>query len=278
MAQIGTIKIQTDVGIVEIPVFNEGDSGSNVYEFLKIQTENGTGFVPLVEPKDADYNYIRINTENNGVLAINKSKSIVSKLIDDDFNGSSGDSLGENYLISQGIRKSRNTDTTTFTFHEDGNSNLDFSHDGSGGNHLFGEVATDLTQLSNNGWKISVSGYSYTYNSQQNNIRMGVVDRTDRSNYIEFHETEGSGVNPRIAGNNVNSSGSHTDISFSGGTKYDFTFSMSSGKITVKKNGSEIHSISNYPVGEYVWFVMNENDSDSSASETSLVDRLLIEK
>lgn len=94
---------------------------------------------------------------------------------------------------------------------------------------------------------------------------------------MEFMETETSGVNPRVAGNNINTSESYTEVSFSGGTKYDFTFTMSSGTITVEKDGTEVHSISNYPSGEYVWFTMNENDSDTSASGTSLIDQLRIE-
>lgn len=71
MAQIGTIKLQTqNSGTVDVPVFNTGDSGSNVFEFLRVQTASGTGFIPLVDTAEATFPYLRVQSQNNGVVAV----------------------------------------------------------------------------------------------------------------------------------------------------------------------------------------------------------------
>jgi hypothetical protein len=194
----------------------------------------------------------------------------------DDYQGSKGTTLGSDYLISQGIRKPRNTDT--FTFQEKGGSSMNMHHDGSGSDNTFGEIALDINSLSNNKWVLNMYGQSWSYNSQQNNYRIGLVDKTNRDNFCEFMETESSGVNPRVAGNNVNSSYTSNNVSFTGGTKYNWSFKMNNGMITVYKDGRKVFSKSGYPPGEYVWFVMNENDSDTSTQETHLLDRLEITK
>lgn len=223
----------------------------------------------------------------NGEVTISISNSVVSKtyrrsfvisdgntIFSDDFTGANGDTLGNDFLISQGLRKSRNDDTSGFTFKEDGNSNMEMTHTGSGTSNGFGEIALDTNRLSNDRWTVNMEGQSWTYNSQENNYRVGVIDRTDRSNFCEFMETETTGVNPRVAGNNVNSSYSSNDVSFSGGTKYDWSFRMDNGTITVYKDGTEVFSKSGFPAGEYTWFVMNESDGDTSKGETHLLDRL----
>jgi hypothetical protein len=196
----------------------------------------------------------------------------------DDYQGSKGTKLGSDYLISQGIRRPRNTDTETFNFQENGGSSMNMKHDGSGSDNTFGEIALDINLLSNNEWEINMYGQSWSYNSQQNNYRIGLIDKTNRDNFCEFMETESSGVSPRVAGNNVNSSYTSNDVSFAGGTKYDWSFNMNNGKITVYKDAKKVFSKSGFPAGEYVWFVMNENDSDTSAEETHLLDKLEIMK
>jgi hypothetical protein len=79
MGQIGTLKLQTgNSGIVEVPVFNIGDSGANVYEFLRVQTDSGTGFVPLAAPNSATHDYLRVKSQNHGVVAVHDAASLVS--------------------------------------------------------------------------------------------------------------------------------------------------------------------------------------------------------
>jgi len=73
MAQIGTIRLQTqNNGTVDVPVFDTGDSGSSVYEFVRVQTAGGTGFIPA----DASYPYLRVQTQNNGIVAVNDTATL----------------------------------------------------------------------------------------------------------------------------------------------------------------------------------------------------------
>jgi len=70
MAQIGSVKLSTDGGNIVVPIFELGDSGSNVKEFWRINTSSGVGFLPLADPAEASFPYIRIKTQNYGVLAL----------------------------------------------------------------------------------------------------------------------------------------------------------------------------------------------------------------
>lgn len=179
----------------------------------------------------------------------------------------------DTFVISDGIRRSRNTNTTTFTFNTD-KYPIELKHDGSSSNNYFGEIAHDITNLSNNYWEIKIKNWNYTYNNQTNNIRIGVVDRTDETNYFEFAETEA--INPKIQANSVSSGYKSNTVSFSSNTDYTFKYIMDNGSIKCIRDGSEILSHSGYPSGEYTFFVMNENDSSSSASETSKIDEVSV--
>lgn len=71
MAQIGTIGLQTqNNGVINVPVFESGDSSGSVYEMVRVQTASGVGFIPAVDPADASFPYVRVQTENYGVLAL----------------------------------------------------------------------------------------------------------------------------------------------------------------------------------------------------------------
>lgn len=71
MAQIGTIRVDTqNNGTVSVPVFNTGDSGSSVYEFVRVETASGTGFIPVTNTTDATYPYLRVHSQNNGTVAV----------------------------------------------------------------------------------------------------------------------------------------------------------------------------------------------------------------
>jgi hypothetical protein len=78
MAQLGTIKLQTDSGIVDLPVFDIGDSGGPVSEALRVQTDSGIGFIPLVDPADAasPQEAIRVQTDS-GVKVVTDSASLI---------------------------------------------------------------------------------------------------------------------------------------------------------------------------------------------------------
>lgn len=94
MSQIGTVKFETAThGVVEVPIFQLGDSGSNVYESVRVDTGNEIGFLPTVDPPDADYEYIRFLTNQHGTVAVFTDTNIgldVNFVIDT--SGSIGDS------------------------------------------------------------------------------------------------------------------------------------------------------------------------------------------
>lgn len=78
MGQIGTLKVETASGPVELPVFALGDSNSDTLEALRVQTASGPGFVPLDDPADADRPYLRVQT-GSGVKAVSTSPGLVAQ-------------------------------------------------------------------------------------------------------------------------------------------------------------------------------------------------------
>lgn len=75
MAQIGTIRVDTqNNGTVDVPVFETGDSSSDIYEFVRVETASGTGFIPVTDTGNAAYPYLRVQSENNGIVAITDTK------------------------------------------------------------------------------------------------------------------------------------------------------------------------------------------------------------
>jgi len=73
MGQIGTIGVETqNSGTVKVSVFNTGDSGSDVYEMVRVQTQNnGVGFIPVISnTSEASFPYLRVQTQNHGVCAV----------------------------------------------------------------------------------------------------------------------------------------------------------------------------------------------------------------
>lgn len=84
MTQIGTIQVQTDTnGIIDVPVFSTDDTTSQTFDMLRVGTDGGTGFVPLIDPTDAAYPYIRVQTENNDVLAVNDDTGVLIDSFED---------------------------------------------------------------------------------------------------------------------------------------------------------------------------------------------------
>lgn len=78
MAQIGNITFQTSsYGEVKLPVYSLGDSGSEVGEFLRVQTPSGEGFVPVVSNSgDATYSFLRVQSSSNGVMYAHDETSL----------------------------------------------------------------------------------------------------------------------------------------------------------------------------------------------------------
>lgn len=71
MAQIGTVRLETqNSGAVDVPVFEPGDSASGIYEFVRVETASGPGFIPVTDPADATYPYLRVQSQNNGIVAV----------------------------------------------------------------------------------------------------------------------------------------------------------------------------------------------------------------
>lgn len=86
MAQLGTIKVQTqNNGTVSVPVYNPSDFGSSVYDMLRVQTAGGVGAIPLVAPADASHPYLRVQTQNNGVVAVHNEAALVTPTVDEGF-------------------------------------------------------------------------------------------------------------------------------------------------------------------------------------------------
>tara|TARA_R110002110_G_scaffold99524_1_gene254412 strand:+ start:18783 stop:19637 length:855 start_codon:yes stop_codon:yes gene_type:complete len=50
MVQIGTVKVYTATGMQELPVFELGDSGADIYEILKVRVDGNVGFIPMANP------------------------------------------------------------------------------------------------------------------------------------------------------------------------------------------------------------------------------------
>jgi hypothetical protein len=83
MAQIGTIRLKTGSGDVDIPVYEAGDSGASVDEFLRVETERGRGFIPVCDLSDAAYSFLRVQSSSRGVLAAHDSPRLT--LLKEDF-------------------------------------------------------------------------------------------------------------------------------------------------------------------------------------------------
>lgn len=85
MAQIGTIKLQTQNGVKELPVYDTADAGSDVYDMVRVQTSSGIGFIPFASTSEASYPELRIQTQNQGILAAHNRASLLNYVMLDDF-------------------------------------------------------------------------------------------------------------------------------------------------------------------------------------------------
>lgn len=103
----GEVKIQTPNGVQSLPVYNAGSSGGSVYEMLKVETPSGIGYIPLTDPSDAAYPYLKVQTQNHGILAVHDAESVVISeglvsryLFEGNVNDSTGSYDGNNNGVS----------------------------------------------------------------------------------------------------------------------------------------------------------------------------------
>lgn len=75
LLDIGGLKLQTGSGTIDVPVLDTGTSGSNVHEFWRVETDSGTGYVPLTDYHVASNPELRTQTANNGLLALHDSNT-----------------------------------------------------------------------------------------------------------------------------------------------------------------------------------------------------------
>ena len=105
MAQIGTIKVETAGGPVELPVYELGDSGSNRVEAFRVQTASGPGFVPLTDVSAADRPYLRVQT-GNGVKAFDTSASGIPDSVVAQFDAQTLSGLSDGDVVSSRVDQS----------------------------------------------------------------------------------------------------------------------------------------------------------------------------
>lgn len=102
MAQIGTVKLETqNNGTVDVPVFDTADAGSSVYDMVRVQAGSNVGFIPFVDTSTAAYPYLRVQSQNHGIVAAhNKAKlaQIIDSAEDGDvseYSGVGADTFGD---------------------------------------------------------------------------------------------------------------------------------------------------------------------------------------
>lgn len=85
----GEIKVQTESGVKVLPIYELGSSGTDVSEFVRVETGKGTGYIPVASTsKSVSYPFIRVKTDS-GSMAFHNLPTL-QKLIDDfegDING-----------------------------------------------------------------------------------------------------------------------------------------------------------------------------------------------
>jgi hypothetical protein len=86
MSQIGTVAIETDAGTVDAPVFQSGDSGSNVLEAWRVETDTGTGFIPLAKPSVSTFSFLRVQT-GSGLRAVHDEPAAAPRSVTNQYKG-----------------------------------------------------------------------------------------------------------------------------------------------------------------------------------------------
>lgn len=63
-------------GTIQIPTFSTGSSSSGVYEFLRLETGSGTRYLPVADTADARFSWVRVQSQNHGVLAFHDDDTL----------------------------------------------------------------------------------------------------------------------------------------------------------------------------------------------------------
>ena len=187
MTQIGSLKFRTSNGDVEIPIFLDGDSSSAVSECLKVETGDNTGFIALVEPSDAAFPYIRIQTQN-GLKAVHDSSSILNVFFSEEFE--------ENNLNSWNLHSTGSTGNsgTNSSSAPDGGSYHGYVSQKSGGGD-WAEIYTSNSYDWNNSYQFQFLVSSRTWdNGDFNKSSIGWRGRRGGENVIglQYLSTDGT--------------------------------------------------------------------------------------
>jgi len=158
VAKIGEIGVDTPSGVVKLPVFDAGDSGSSVYEMVRVETPSGVGFVPMVATGSGTFPYVRVQTASHGVLEAHDQASLATSYpgeVLDDFDDG-------NWLGSRDDFNTRSFETTT------------------PGSSSHGSVTTrPVWDYSKGSGQISVVGNDYLEITETNaNEQIAAVDQT----------------------------------------------------------------------------------------------------
>lgn len=89
------MKLETGEGTVTLPVYEESDIGPDVYDMVRVMTENGVGVIPFTDEQEASYNFLRVKTENNGIIAAHDNPDLIGTLIVDNFEDNDLDEYGD---------------------------------------------------------------------------------------------------------------------------------------------------------------------------------------
>lgn len=169
MSKIGEFRIQTESGTESVPIYEEGTSGDAVRECIRVQTENNTGFVPVVDVESSDKKYLRVHTSNHGTQALHSEPTLVIKNElggeeDGDASEWSGNTgfisatssptvsnssyalqmytNGKEQSVTKSIPGTSDYNYNYFSFyiymHDDGNNEFNMWDGGYGGNQVFG--------------------------------------------------------------------------------------------------------------------------------------------
>jgi hypothetical protein len=71
--KLGEIGVETEDGTIYLPVYQTGHSNNNIREFLRINTPDGKGFIPVTDTDNAAHPELRIYSENHGIQAFHDS-------------------------------------------------------------------------------------------------------------------------------------------------------------------------------------------------------------
>ena len=227
MGQIGTIKIETQKETRSIPVYAIGDSGSGVYEYWRVNTPNGTGFVPLAAISDATYSEIRMNTPS-GDLAVHDAASTSDTVQVTDsivHHWKMDEGSGSTVADSQGSLSGSLNGSYSWTSSSKFN---DYAIDFSGG---YINLGSDTN---------SSSGVTFTcwvHLDSVNGSGVFSLDSSGASYYLFGTDSSSLTFGYRSNGNNPGAS-----ISASTGTWIHVACKYSGGTIYIYKNGSQVAS------------------------------------